>query len=115
MVSTNLRPSSVACALQLAPLVIDQPQTAPVVAFKALSTGTFMTFNALKAALQALPMWAQLVRSVILSVQHAEIPLRRALLAIALVNSSSFLVRAASINAPREPTLTIANLCASDV
>ena len=115
MVSINLRPSSVACAPQLAPLVIDQLQTAPVVAFRALSTGTYMISNALKAALQALPMWAQLVRSAILSVLHAGIPLQRALLAIALASSNSFLVRVASINAPRGQTLTIANLYASDV
>ena len=112
MVSINLRPSSVACVLQLAPHVIDQLQTAPVVAFRALSTGTYMISNALKAALQALPMWVQLVRSAILSVQHAGIPLKLALLAIALASSNSFLVRAASINALRERTLTIASFYA---
>lgn len=115
MVSTNPRPSSVACVLRLALLVIDQLLTAPVAAFRALSTGTYMIFNALKAALLALPMLEQLVRSAILSVQHAGIPLRRALLAIALASSSSFSVRDVSISALRGPTQTIASYYASDV
>lgn len=115
MVSINPRPSSVACVLRLALLVIDQLQTAQVAAFRALSTGTYMIFNALRVALQALPMLAQLVRSAILSVQHAGILLRRALLAIVLASSSSFSVRDASISALRGQTLTIANFYASDV
>jgi hypothetical protein len=115
MVSTNPHPSSVACVLRLALLVIDQLQTALVAAFRALSTGTYMIFNALRAVLQALPMLVQLVRSAIQSVQHAGIPLRRALLAIVLVSSNSFLVRDVSISALRGLTLTIANFYASDV
>ena len=114
MVSTNPRPSSVACVLRLALLVIDQLQTAPVAAFRALSTDTYMIFNALRAALQALLMLAQLVRSAILSVQHAGIPQLRAHLAIVLASSSSFLVRDASISALRGPILTIASFYASD-
>jgi hypothetical protein len=114
MVSINPHPSSVACVLQLALLVIDQLQTAPVAAFRALSTGTYMIFNALRAALRDLLMLAQLVRSAILSVQHAGIPLLRAHLAIVLASTSSFLVRDASISALRGPILTIASFYASD-
>ena len=115
MVSTNHRLSSAACVLRLALLVIDQLQTAPVAAFRALSIGIYMIFNALRAVLQASLMLVQLVRSAILSVQHAGIPLQRALLAIVLASSSSFLVRDASTSALRELTLTIANFYASDV
>jgi hypothetical protein len=68
MVFINPHPSFVPCVLQLALLVIDQHLTAPVAAFRALSTGTSMISNALRAVRPASLMWARLVKNAILSV-----------------------------------------------
>ena len=60
-------------------------------------------------------MLVRLVKNAILNVQLAGIQLRHAPLAIVLPSSSTFLVRAASISALRERTLTVASFYALDV